>query len=114
MTHDDDKKTESVTTEEEVNQPGSPEQEGEQPVILMDDDIPIQQEIELDNLHLDEDDLDAQDGEVVLPPNAIEPVDHPDMQADEYAPRRSARVPKFSARFNEFRKSLGLIGLIGN
>ena len=38
----------------------------------------------------------------------------PDAQEKHSSSRRSSRTLKYSARYQEFRKSLGLIGLIGN
>ena len=38
----------------------------------------------------------------------------PDAQEKHSSSRRSSRTLKISARYQEFRKSLGLIGLIGN
>lgn len=88
------------------------EQVAEQPVILMDDDIPIHHEVEM--VDLPPDDPHAQDENDFAPPNIVEQIDQQDLQVDEAARRRSNREPKYSARYKAFRKSLGLISLIGN
>ena len=50
--------------------------------------------------------------ENALPPEVIEPLDQQDSRKENIL-RRSDRIPKYSARYQEFRRSLGLTTLIG-
>jgi hypothetical protein len=50
--------------------------------------------------------------ENALPPEVIEPLDQQDIRKENIL-RRSDRIPKYSARYQEFRRSLGLTTLIG-
>ncbi|EFX67340.1 hypothetical protein DAPPUDRAFT_115523 [Daphnia pulex] len=69
------------------------------------------QVVELENLPLPQ---NAQRGleDNALLPEVIEPLDQHDTE-QENALRRSDRTPKYSARYQEFRRSLGLTTLIG-
>ena len=50
--------------------------------------------------------------ENALPPEVIEPLDQQDIRQENIL-RRSDRTPKYSARYQDFRRSLGLTTLIG-
>lgn len=50
--------------------------------------------------------------ENALPPEVIEPLDQQDIRQENIL-RRSDRTPKYSARYQELRRSLGLMTLIG-
>ncbi len=69
------------------------------------------QVVELENLPLPQNAQRAPEDNAILP-EVIEPLDQHDIE-QENALRRSDRTPKYSARYQEFRRSLGLTTLIG-
>ncbi|KAI9551051.1 hypothetical protein GHT06_007651 [Daphnia sinensis] len=66
---------------------------------------------ELENLPLPQNAQRALEDNALLP-EVIQPLDQHDIE-QENALRRSDRTPKYSARYQEFRRSLGLTTLIG-
>lgn len=66
---------------------------------------------ELENLPLPQNAQCALEDNALLP-EVIQPLDQHDIE-QENALRRSDRTPKYSARYQEFRRSLGLTTLIG-
>ena len=69
------------------------------------------QVVEQENLPPPQNDQPALE-ENALPPEVIEPLDQQDIRQENIL-RRSDRTPKYSARYQEFRRSLGLTTLIG-
>ncbi|KAI9565119.1 hypothetical protein GHT06_008888 [Daphnia sinensis] len=66
---------------------------------------------ELENLPLPQNAQRALEDNALLP-EVIQPLDQHDIE-QENALRRSDRTPKYSARYQDFRRSLGLTTLIG-
>lgn len=88
------------------------EQANEQPDSPMDDFIPHQANEE-NVAHPD--DTPPQGEENVLPMEVMEPNgDDGSLGVENDTLRRSNRTPKYSARYKEFRRSMGLTTLIGN
>lgn len=87
----------------------------EQPAIIIEDGVRPHETIVLENPLSPDNVFPDHEEEVLPPPEAMEPVAHQEIQqAETDVPRRSSRTPKYSARYKELRKSIGLTGLIGN
>jgi hypothetical protein len=83
----------------------------DEPPILDMDIVDDHQVVEQENLPPPQNDQPALE-ENALPPEVIEPLDQQDIRQENIL-RRSDRTPKYSARYQEFRRSLGLTTLIG-
>jgi hypothetical protein len=82
----------------------------EPPVVMEEDVTPPRHGPEMDDTTDSGENVQARNENDLLSSDEIEP----DAEEDRVPTRRSNRTPKYSARYQEFRKSLGLIGLIGN
>jgi hypothetical protein len=103
--------TNPVHVERDEEQPDIVNEQADEPPVVMEEDVTLPRHgPEIDDTTDSEENVQARNEYDLLSSDEIEP----DAEEDRVSTRRSNRTPKYSARYQEFRKSLGLIGLIGN